>query len=54
MLTDLMTKALARERHGRLCELIKLGGLSGNTSPSSFEVLSEFGSKEDSELETSE
>jgi hypothetical protein len=43
MLADLMTKALARERHGRLCELI---GMDGNTSPSSSEVLSELGSGE--------
>lgn len=49
MLADIMTKALAKERHGRMCELIGMG----NTSPSSSEM-SVLGSKEDSEPETSE
>jgi len=30
MLADIMTKALAKEKHGRMCELIGMNGLLGS------------------------
>jgi hypothetical protein len=47
MLADIMTKALARDKHARMCQLIGMDGLLGNTSPSSSEVMSVLGSKEE-------
>jgi hypothetical protein len=47
MLADIMTKALARDRHAKLCMLIGLNGLLGSTTPSSFEVTSESGNKKE-------
>jgi hypothetical protein len=46
MLADIMTKALARDRHAKLCMLIGMNGLMENTTPSSFEVTSELENKE--------
>jgi hypothetical protein len=46
MLADIMTKALARDRHAKLCMLIGMNDLMENTTPSSFEVTSELWNKE--------
>ena len=51
MLADIMTKALAKEKHGRMCELIGMDGLSGNTSPSSSDGMSVLGNKKEPEID---
>ena len=49
MLADIMKKALAKDRHVKLCGLIGMNGSTWmeNTTPSSFKVTSEFGNSEE-------
>lgn len=50
MLADIMTTALAKDRHVRLYRMVGLGDEIRNTTPSSFEVLSELATSGSLEL----